>query len=78
VEELFLTGSESEGSVSARIALVADDDRSIDGAADPSHADTAPASTARHNEREEKDDGPRGRAKKEQTIDGADDPMKHA
>jgi hypothetical protein len=58
--------------------LVADDDRPIDGAADPSHADTAPASTARHNEREEKGEGPRGRAKKEQTINGDDDSMKRA
>ncbi len=42
------------------MSLVAVDDRSIDGAADPSHADTAPVSKARHNEREEKGEEPRG------------------
>ena len=48
------------GPVSAAMSLVAVDDRSIDGAADPSHADTAPVSKARHNEREEKGEEPRG------------------
>ena len=48
------------GRVSAETALVALDDRSIDGAADPPHVHTAPASEARHNEREEKGEGPRG------------------
>jgi hypothetical protein len=48
--------------VSAGNALVADDDRPIDGAADPSHADTAPAGKTRQREREEKGEGPRGRA----------------
>ena len=37
------------------------DDRWIDGAADPSHADTAPANETRHNEREENGEEPRGR-----------------
>ena len=49
------------GPVSAGNALVAVDDRPIDGAAGPPHAHTAPASDARHHEREEKGEGPRGR-----------------
>ena len=48
------------GPVSAGNALVAVDDRSVDGATDPSHAHTAPASHARHEEREEKGEEPRG------------------
>ena len=48
------------GPVSAGNALVALDDRSIDGAADPPHVHTAPASEARLGEREEKGEGPRG------------------
>ena len=47
--------------MSAGNSLAAADDRFIDGAADPSHADTAPAGEARHQEREEKGEGPRGR-----------------
>jgi hypothetical protein len=49
------------GPVSAETALVAVEDRSIDGAAGPPHAHTAPASDARHHEREEKGEEPRGR-----------------
>jgi hypothetical protein len=41
--------------------LVADDGRTIDGAADPSHADTAPVGKTHQREREEKGEGPRGR-----------------
>ena len=37
------------------------DDRWIDGAADLSHADTAPANETRHTEREEKGEEPRER-----------------
>jgi hypothetical protein len=48
------------GPVSAEIALVALDDRGIDGAPDPPHVHTAPASQARFEEREEKGEGPRG------------------
>src|SRR5712691_2880842 len=47
------------GPVSAAMSLVAVDDRPIDGAADPPHVHTAPASQARHDEREEKGEGPR-------------------
>ncbi len=48
------------GPVSAENALVALDDRPIDRAADPPHVHTAPASQARHDEREEKGEEPRG------------------
>ena len=48
------------GPVSAENALAALDDRSIDGAADPPHVHTAPVSQARHDEREEKGEEPRG------------------
>jgi hypothetical protein len=59
--------------VSAEISLVAVDDRGIDGAADPSHADTAPASEARHEEREEKGEEPRGTEPSEEfCLDGHD------
>jgi hypothetical protein len=62
VTGLFLFARfEAGGPVSAAIALVAVDDRPIDGATDPSHAHTAPASKARHKEREEKGEAPRGR-----------------
>jgi hypothetical protein len=47
------------GPVSAGNALVAVDDRPIDGAAGPPHAHTAPKSDARHHEREV-DPGDRG------------------
>ena len=49
------------GPVSAGMSLVAVDDRPLDGAAGPPHAHTAPASDARHHEREEKGEEPRGR-----------------
>ena len=49
------------GPVSAGMSLVALDDRPIDGAADPPHVHTALASQARHHEREEKGEGPRGK-----------------
>ena len=56
------------GPVSAGNALVALDDRSIDGAADPPHVHTALVSEARLDEREEKGEEPRG---SKRTAEGA-------
>src|ERR687892_1098592 len=47
------------GSVSGGNAWVVVDGRPIEGAAAPPHVHTAPASPARHDEREEKGEGPR-------------------